>query len=103
MAKHYSEKRDIYVQHTDVLILRQFLKDDGEPLSRKVTGLCKRQQRKLVVIAKHARQAGLTLSLTKTLLDGSKPSPDPRKRYQHQKWNTYFDDFEYMKRNFKYI
>ena len=97
------EKRDIYVQHTDVLVLRQFLKDDGEPLDRKITGLCRKQQRKLLVLAKHARVAGLTLNLQPNLLDGSKRSVDPRTRPKGLKWNIYFDDYEVMKKTYKFL
>ena len=97
------EKRDIFVQYTDILVLRQFLQEDGFPLPRKVTGLCKKQQKKLIVLLKHARAAGLTLTYQPNLLDGSKASSDPRKRPEHLKWNAYFDTYEKMKKTQKYL
>jgi ribosomal protein S18 len=97
------EKRDIFVQYTDVLVLRQFLKEDGTPLNRKVTGLCRKQQKKLLVMAKHARIAGLTLNLQPNLIDGSKRSSNPRTRSEHLKWNTSFDDYEIMRKTHKYL
>ena len=93
-------------------------------MPRKVTGLCLKQQRKLKVIAKHvcfisfrnkykfkiyflfklkANLAGLTLNLQTNLIDGTKPSSDPRKRSEYLKWNHYFDDYEIMRKQFKYL
>lgn len=92
------EKNDIFVQHTDVLILKQFLKEDGEVLNRKVTGLCKKQQKKLLVIAKQAKQAGLTLNLAKKTLNGQM-----RLKSSGMKFNTYFSDYEQMKRTHKFL
>ena len=86
-----------------MLIIKQFLKEDGSLLGRKITGLCKKQQRKMIVIAKHARNAGLTLDLQPNLLDGSKRSVEPRARPEHQKWNTYYDSYEIMRKENKYL
>ncbi|CAF0850518.1 unnamed protein product [Brachionus calyciflorus] len=97
------EKKDIKVQYTDVLVLRQFLTEDGQVLPRKVTGLCRKQQKKLLVLTKLAKHAGLILNLQPTLLDGTKPSSDPKNRTKHLKWNAYFDDYETMKRNSKFL
>ena len=97
------EKKDIYVQYTDVLILRQFLTDDGNVLPRKVTGLCFRQHKKLLAITKHAKIAGLILNLQPKLIDGTEADANPRNRFQFLKWNTYFDDYEKLKRTKKYI
>lgn len=97
------EKRDIKVQYTDVLVLRQFLTESGQILPRKVTGLCKKQHRKIVVLTKQAKHAGLILNLQPTLLDGTKPSTDYTKRFKYLKFNTYFDDYETMKRNKKFL
>ena len=97
------EKRGIYVQYKDVLILRQFLTDDGTVLPTKVTGLCYRQQKKVLVMTKHAKIAGLILNLQPKLLDGSEPDTDQRRRFEHLKWNTYFEDYEMMIRKNKYL
>ena len=84
------EKEDIYVQYTDVLVLRQFLKDDGTVLSRAVTGLCKEQQKKVNVLVKYAKEAGL-------IKCGTEGSNDPKKL------NRYFDKYELLKRTRKYL
>lgn len=97
------EKRDIKVQYTDVLVLRQFLTENGQILPRKVTGLCKNQHRKIIVLAKQAKHAGLILNLQPTFLDGTKPNTDHTKRLKYLKFNTYFDDYETMKRNKKFL
>jgi small subunit ribosomal protein S18 len=90
------------VQHTDVLILKQFLKQDGEILSRKVTGLCKKQQRKLVIIAKHAKNAGLTSNLTKSALNSDRSLVQPKiKAPMH--FHTYFNEYEQMKKTHKFL
>jgi len=97
------EKKDIFVQYNDVLVLRQFLTDDGNVLSRKITNLCKKQHRKVKVLAKQAQQAGLIMNLQPNLLNGSKPSVDPLSRSEHLKWNTYFDDYEILVRTKKFL
>ena len=97
------EKKDILVQYYDVLILRQFLTDDGIILPRKVTGLCRRQNIKLMRLVKLAKISGLLLNLQPKLIDGSGPDTNPRNRYQHLKWNTYFDEYEKMVKTKKYI
>lgn len=97
------EKENIYVQYTDIPVLRQFLKDDGSVLHRKITGLCKRQQRKLLVLVKQAKQAGLLLSLQPKLIDGSDAAVEPSKRKEFLKYNSYYDSYEIMKRTNKYL
>ena len=97
------EKKGVYIQYTDVLVLRQFLTNDGHVLARKITGLCKKQHRKLLVIVKHAKIAGLILNLQPKLIDGSESSTDPRLRFQHLKWNTYFENYETLARRSKYL
>jgi small subunit ribosomal protein S18 len=97
------EKENIYVQYTDVLVLRQFLREDGTVLPKKITGLCKKQQRKLYVLAKHAAIAGLILNLQPPLINGKKPVIDHEKRFEHLKWNTSFDTYENLRRTKKYL
>lgn len=97
------EKRGIFVQYSDVLVLRQFLTQDGVPLPLSVTGLCRKQHKKLHVMTKQAKQAGLILNLQPRLLDESMRDTDIRKRPRHLKWNTYFDDYEVMRRKNKYL
>lgn len=97
------EKHGIYVQYTDVLVLRQFLREDGTVLPKKITGLCKRQQTKLYVLVKHANNAGLILNLQQPLLNGQKPNIDPEKRREHLKWNNSYDTYEELRRKYKYL
>lgn len=73
------------IKHTDVLILSQYVRKDGCMLPRRVTGLCKRQQKKIGVMVTMAHKAGLMGSL--------KPSnshKDPEKRSGYKKFNKYF-------------
>jgi ribosomal protein S18 len=97
------EKRDIRVQYTDVLVLRQFLAEDGTLLPRKVTGLCRTQNIRLMNLTKYAMRAGLILNLQPRLLDGTEADKNPRNRKAHLKWNTYFDTYEVMKATQKYL
>lgn len=97
------EKKNIYVQHTDVLVLRQFLTEDGQVLNKKITGLCKKQQRKLLVLVKQAKTCGLLMNLQPRLLDGSMPSTDTKSRPGYLKWNAYYDNYEEYIRKNKYI
>lgn len=46
------------LKHTDVLILSQFVRSDGCMLPRRVTGLCKRQQRRVSTLVTMAHKAG---------------------------------------------
>lgn len=97
------EKLGIYVQHQDVLVLRQFLKDDGTLLPRKVTNLCNKQYKKLRAIVKHAKNSGLLMNLQQSLLNGQKPKTNPELRMEDLKWNRYYDDYEVLKRTQKYL
>lgn len=75
------------VKHTDVLILSQFVRSDGCMLPRRVTGLCKRQQRRMGALVIMAQKAGLMPNI-----NPSWSKKDPKKRYQWKKYNKYFDE-----------
>ncbi|XP_065094202.1 large ribosomal subunit protein mL66 [Ochlerotatus camptorhynchus] len=75
------------VKHTDVLILSQFVRNDGCMLPRRVTGLCKRQQRRMGALVIMAQKAGLMPNI-----NPSWSKKDPKKRYQWKKYNKYFDE-----------
>nr|CAD7610660.1 unnamed protein product [Timema genevievae] len=47
------------VKHTDVLILSQFLRADGCMLPRRITGLCKNQQKRISILVQMAQKAGI--------------------------------------------
>lgn len=49
---------DLDVKHTDVLILSQFVRSDGCMLPRRITGLCRRQQKKIGKMVSMAQKAG---------------------------------------------
>ncbi|CAH0585524.1 unnamed protein product [Chrysodeixis includens] len=75
------------VKHTDVLILSQFVRSDGCMLPRRITGLCRRQQKKIGKMVSMAQKAGLMINLTP-----EKCKKDPTKRREYKKFNTYFDE-----------
>ncbi|XP_055547118.1 28S ribosomal protein S18a, mitochondrial [Wyeomyia smithii] len=75
------------VKHTDVLILSQFLRSDGCMLPRRVTGLCKRQQRRIGALVIMAQKAGLMPNINPAW-----SKRDPKQRYQWKKYNKYFDE-----------
>ncbi|XP_053609285.1 large ribosomal subunit protein mL66 [Plodia interpunctella] len=75
------------VKHTDVLILSQFVRSDGCMLPRRITGLCRRQQKKIGKMVTMAQKAGLMINLTPAYCN-----KDPKKRRDYKKFNTYFDE-----------
>nr|CAI5860319.1 unnamed protein product [Callosobruchus analis] len=75
------------VKHTDVLILSQFVRSDGCMLPRRITGLCKTQQKRVSSLVAMAQKAGLMPNLNPW-----HSKKDPNKRYQWRKYNKYFDE-----------
>lgn len=75
------------IKHTDVLILSQYVRPDGCMLPRRVTGLCKRQQKRIGNMVTMAQKAGLMMNLTP-----SWSKKDPKARYGMKKFNSYFDE-----------
>ncbi|CAG9786900.1 unnamed protein product [Diatraea saccharalis] len=75
------------VKHTDVLILSQFVRSDGCMLPRRITKLCRRQQKKIGTMVTMAQKAGLMINLTP-----GNCKKDPKKRRDYKKFNTYFDE-----------
>lgn len=49
------------IKHTDVLILKQYLREDGTMMPRRVTGLCSTQQKNIGTMVLMARRAGNSL------------------------------------------
>ncbi|XP_058808489.1 large ribosomal subunit protein mL66 [Phymastichus coffea] len=73
------------VKHTDVLILKQFVRQDGCMLPRRITGLCYVQQKRVGIMVTMAHKAGLMGTL--------KPKQckmDPKKRRDWKKYNQYY-------------
>lgn len=46
------------IKHTDVLILKQYLREDGSMLPRRITNLCNVQQKNIGTMVLMARRAG---------------------------------------------
>ncbi|KAJ9589911.1 hypothetical protein L9F63_016972 [Diploptera punctata] len=75
------------VKHTDVLILSQYLRSDGCMLPRRITGLCRKQQKRFSKMVAMAQKAGLMPNIAP-----ANSKKDPKKRRQWKKFNTYFDE-----------
>ncbi|KAL5292789.1 MRPS18A family protein [Megaselia abdita] len=73
------------VKHTDVLILSQYVRNDGCMLPRRITGLCKRQQKKMGTLVTMAQKAGLMPNL-----GPSSSKKDPKQRFGWRKYNKYY-------------
>ncbi|XP_055906352.1 28S ribosomal protein S18a, mitochondrial [Eupeodes corollae] len=73
------------VKHTDVLILSQYVRSDGCMLPRRITGLCRRQQKKMGILVTMAQKAGLMPNLTPAW-----STKDPKRRSGWKKFNKYF-------------
>ncbi|KAG7167857.1 28S ribosomal protein S18a, mitochondrial-like [Homarus americanus] len=78
---------NLNLKHTDVLILSQFMRDDGCMLPRRVTGLCGPQQRRVTLLVAMSQKAGLMPNL-----NPSYSNKDPKKRHNSKKYNRYFDE-----------
>lgn len=75
------------VNHTDVLILSQYVRSDGCMLPRRITGLCRKQQTRMSILVSMAQKAGLMPNL-----NPSHSKKDPTKRFGYRKFNKYFDE-----------
>jgi len=61
------------LNHLDVLTLRRFLSEDSEILSKKITGLCSKCQRKVAKTIKRGRQLGIIPHLSQYTLQDARP------------------------------
>lgn len=75
------------IKHTDVLILSQYVRPDGCMMPKRVTGLCRRQQRRISTLVTMAQKAGLMINLTP-----SSCKKDPKTRFGFKKFNKYYDE-----------
>ncbi|XP_037084826.1 28S ribosomal protein S18a, mitochondrial-like [Pollicipes pollicipes] len=78
---------NLNIKHTDVLILSQFLRSDGCMMPRRVTGVCRLQQRRVQQLVAMAQKAGLMPNLAPAW-----SKRDPKLRYGYRKFNKYFDE-----------
>ncbi|VDD87753.1 unnamed protein product [Enterobius vermicularis] len=70
------------VKYSDVLILEQFMREDGTVLPKQVTGLCSKQQRRIERCVMQAHWAGLFPDRTVADFD----------RAGYKRFNRYWDD-----------
>ncbi|XP_011504672.1 PREDICTED: 28S ribosomal protein S18a, mitochondrial [Ceratosolen solmsi marchali] len=78
---------NVNIKHTDVLILSQFVKSNGQILPRYVTGLCYVQQKRIGILITMAQKAGLMPNL-----GPANSKKNPKTRYQYKRFNTYYDE-----------
>ncbi|GJQ78400.1 hypothetical protein Trydic_g22225 [Trypoxylus dichotomus] len=71
------------IKHTDVLILSQFVRSDGCMLSRRITKLCLKQQKKMSTLVTMAQKAGLIPNL-----NPANSKKDPKRRFGWKKHNN---------------
>lgn len=79
---------NVEIKHTDVLILSQFIRKDGCMLPRRITGLCRLQQRRIGNMVAMANKAGLMTSL----LPRARERDPYKRRKEHLKFKVYYDE-----------
>ena len=72
---HLIDLDDLHV--TDVTTLKRFVTDDGEILSKRITGLCAKCQRQVASTIKHARNMGMMPHLGQFVIKDAKPQFKP--------------------------
>ncbi|CAK9809275.1 28S ribosomal protein S18a, mitochondrial [Anthophora plagiata] len=77
----------IDIKHTDVLILNQFVTSEGCILPRRITGLCKIQQKRISSLILMAQSAGLMQR--RSPLGGLL---HPLQKRKWKKYNSYYDE-----------
>ncbi|KAK3909588.1 28S ribosomal protein S18a, mitochondrial [Frankliniella fusca] len=82
------------VKHTDILIIKQFIDHDAKLFPRRITGLCRWQQRKMQYLVEMAKRAGLINPLVR------EPIPAYQKGWRG--YNTYFDENEIPQSKMEY-
>lgn len=97
------------IKHTDVLILSQYIRSDGCMLPRRITGLCKVQQKRIGTLVTMAQKSGKrereqlfpSRMIFKTsfsclgLMPNFAPANskrDPKQRFAWKKYNKYYDE-----------
>ncbi|XP_052769064.1 39S ribosomal protein S18a, mitochondrial-like [Mya arenaria] len=71
------------IKYTDVLILSQFLREDGDVVSRQLSGLCYHQQSRIKKLVHQAHSAGLMQNLRPHVF------PDEYSQMSDYKWKKY--------------
>ncbi|KOX77079.1 28S ribosomal protein S18a, mitochondrial [Melipona quadrifasciata] len=75
------------IKHTDVLILSQFVTSEGNILPRRITGLCKTQQKRISSLILMAQYAGLMLRRSPK---GGLLHPLQKRKWK--KFNSYYNE-----------
>ncbi|KAA0187817.1 hypothetical protein HAZT_HAZT001500 [Hyalella azteca] len=78
---------NLNLKHTDVLVLSQFVRPNGQLLPRRITGLCCVQQTKLTKLVTMSKKAGLMPNLAP-----ANSHKDPAKRRGSKKLHRFFDE-----------
>lgn len=78
---------NLNIKHTDVLLLSQFVKPNGQILPRRITGICCSQQHKITMLITMSKKAGLMPNL-----GPANSHKDPSKRRGSNKYHRYFDE-----------
>ncbi|XP_061603039.1 39S ribosomal protein S18a, mitochondrial [Cololabis saira] len=74
--------------YTDVLLLSQFIRSDGGMLSRRITGLCGEEHRKIAICVQMAQRAGLLPDHKPKLPEGHVPKrPKPQLNRYLTRWS----------------
>uniref|UniRef100_A0AC35FBR7 Mitochondrial ribosomal protein S18A n=1 Tax=Panagrolaimus sp. PS1159 TaxID=55785 RepID=A0AC35FBR7_9BILA len=77
----------VKIKYTDVLILEQFMREDGTVLPKQITGICAKQQYRLERCVMQAHWAGLFPD--KTLPDFDRAGYKRFNRYWDDDWDMY--------------
>ncbi|XP_065205730.1 large ribosomal subunit protein mL66 [Planococcus citri] len=83
---------NMHINHTDVLILSQFVRSNGLMLPARITGLCRMQQVRMSKLVSMAHIAGLM----PTLVPKYSKKDCFKKRRDWRKHNTYFEESTIM-------
>lgn len=75
------------IKHTDVLILSQYVRSDGNMLPSRTTGLCNRMQKRITKMVTMAHKAGLLPNLKP---EHTRTAREPSRRPKQKACNTYF-------------
>ncbi|CAF0887585.1 unnamed protein product [Adineta steineri] len=97
------DRRSIHIQHTDILVLRQYIRKDGTILPPEITGLCPKQNDKLHTLIRQARMTGLISYPTVAVTKREPLLVDPTLRPEFEQYNSYWEKYEVLKKKDHYL
>ncbi|CAF1228977.1 unnamed protein product [Rotaria magnacalcarata] len=97
------DRRSIHIQHTDVLVLRQYLRKDGTIIPPEISGLCPKQNEKLHTLIRHARMTGLISYPTVAVTKREPLLVDPTLRPEFERNNSYWEKYEVLQKRGHYL